>query len=259
VHSIQVKREGDLFSAPLTVPFHLMKAASTLPQTTGPETSMKIRLDTKQLATGNYAFLIAQSDDNVHEVPFRVLQKPPSIAGTPILLNTGSAAQSVLLHGSGLDRIESLSANGAAITLDNPGSGESRGATVTLAPEVNAGAVLSVLMKVTGFEEPISVPDALIVAGQKPVITTVRESSAGADSGIALNRGEMALNSLVSFEIGTRNASTVSAINLACRDAAGTPRLRIAMGETKPDAKLARESVDTVFLLFATQNAGTAG
>ncbi len=252
VHKIEYRRGGDLFGAPQSVPFHLEAVR-------GPQTSLKIRLDTKDLTTGNYSFLIAQTDDKVHEVPFKVLPKPPSITATPVVLNIGSAAQTVVFHGSGLDRIHGLSADGATIMLGDPENGDVRSATVTLAPEVKEGAMLSLRMKVTDFEGDIPIPDALLVAGQKPAITTVRESSAGVDSGIATNRGEMPLNSLVSFEIGVSHAPAVSAVRLNCRDAAGPAPLKISMGEAKADAKLARESADTVFLLFAPQNVGQAG
>ena len=252
VHKIEYRRGGDLFGAPQSVPFHLDAVS-------GPQTSLKIRLDAKELTTGNYSFLIAQTDDKVHEVPFKVLPKPPSITATPIVLNIGSAAQTIVFHGSGLDRIQTLSAAGATIMLGNPENGDARSATVTLAPEVKPGAMLSLHMKATDFEEDIPIPDALLVAGKKPAITTVRESSAGVDAGVATNRGEMPLNSLVSFEIGVSHAPAVSAVSLNCRDSGGTAPLKLPMGESKADAKLTRESADTVFLFFAPQNVGQAG
>ncbi len=253
VRKIEYKKQGDLFGTAQTVPFRLMKAASS-----GPESSLKIRLDTKDLDTGNYVFLIAQSDDKVHEAPFKVLPKPPSITGTPIVLNTGDAAQTVVLHGTGLDRIESLSADGAKVTLDDPQNGDTRGATVTLEPEVKAGALLTAHIKAQDFEEEISVPDAFLVAGRKPQITTVRESPQGDGPGVSLSPGEMSFDALVSFEIGVSHAPAVTALNLSCRDSAA-PGVKIATGDAKPDAKLAQESADSVFLLFAPRNVGHPG
>ena len=75
VSKIEYKKQGDPFAQPQTLPFHLPKEPPA-----GPEESLKVRLDAKPLATGNYVFLIAQSDAKVHETPFSVLAAPPSIS-----------------------------------------------------------------------------------------------------------------------------------------------------------------------------------
>jgi hypothetical protein len=253
VKKIEFKKPDDLFGTAQTVPFRVMKAISD-----GPQSSVKIRLDAKDLNTGNYIFLIAQTDDKLHEVPFKVLPKPPSIAGTPIVVNMGDAAQTVVLHGAGLDRIETLSADGARITLADPDGADTRSATVTLEPEVKAGALLAARIKAQGFEEEISVPDAFLVAGRKPQITTVHESRHDGGPGISLNRGEMSLDSLVSFEIGVSHAPAISALNLGCKDSE-SQGVKITMGDAKPDAKLTQESAGTVFLVFAPRNVGAPG
>ena len=253
VRRIEYKRQGDPFAQPQALPFHLPKEPPA-----GPEMSLKVRLDTKPLAAGNYVFRIAQSDEKVHETPFRVLKAPPSISATPMVLNTGVETQTVVLRGTGLDRIEKISAEDAQISLRESGSSDNRSITVTLKPEVKAGTLLSLQMKVKNFEEPVSVQDAFLVGGPKPAITTVRESSQG-NLGIALNPGEMPANALVSLEIGVLHAPVISAVNLSCEDSPGSSVLNIKMGEAKEDVKLTQESPNTLFLLFRPQRVGQPG
>ena len=253
VRGIEYKKQGDPFAQPQALPFHLPKEPPA-----GPETSLEVRLDTKPLAAGNYVFLIAQSDEKVHETPFKVLQAPPSISAAPMVLNTGIDPQKVVLHGTGLDRIEKISADDAQITLGESESGDKRTVTVTLKPEVKAGTLLTLRIEVRNFEEPVSVPDAFLVAGPKPAITTVRESPQG-NLGIELNPGEMAANSLVSFEIGVLHAPAVSAVNLSCEDSPGSSLLNIKMGEAKEEVKLTQESPNMLFLLFRPETVGQPG
>ena len=175
-----------------------------------------------------------------------------------MVLNTGVEMQTVLLRGTGLDRIEQISADDAQVTLGEGGNGDQRSVTVKLEPAVIAGTLLTLRLKVKDFEEPVSVPDAFLVGGPRPAITTVREALQG-NLGIALNPGEMALNSPVSFEMGLLNAPAVSGVNLACDGSPDSSLLKMKMGEAKEDVKLARESPDSLFLLFRPENVGPLG
>jgi hypothetical protein len=253
VRKIEYRKQGDPFAQSQALPFHLPKEPVI-----GPETSLKVRLDAKPLATGNYVFLIAQSDGKVHEAPFKVLSAPPSISDTPMILNTGVETQTVVLHGTGLDRIEQISADDAQITLGEGGSGGERNATVRLKPQVKEDTLLTLQLKVKDFEEPISLQDAFMVGGPRPAITTVRESSQG-NFGIGLNPGEMAASSLVSFEIGLLHARVVSRVDLSCENAPDSALVKVKMGEAKDELKLTRESPDTLFLLFRPESVGPPG
>lgn len=249
VKKIDFKKQGDPFAQPEAVPFRLPKEPPE-----GPESSMRIRMDAKPLATGNYVFLIAQSDGQEHEAPFKVLPPPPAVSGTPLVLNTGSDQQELVLHGTGLDRIEQISAAQAEIALGESASGDQRNVTVKLAPDVKAGTLIAIELKVKDFEQPVTIEDALLVAGPKPAITSVRESHQD-NLGIALNSGEIARNSLVSFELNVLHAASIAAIRLACEDGGG---VTIKPGNNK-DARLIQESPDTVFLSFRPETVGQAG
>lgn len=251
VKKIEFKKEGDPFAEPAGLPFRLPKEPPD-----GPETSMRIRMDAKPLATGKYVFLIAQSDGKEHETRFKVLPPPPAISGTPLVLNTGTDEQMLALRGSGLDRIEEISAEHAEITLGDSGGGEERRVTVKLSPDVKAGTLISLQLKVEDFEQPVTIEDALLVAGPKPAITSVRESHQD-NLGITLNSGEIARNSLVSFELNVLHADSISAIQLACEDGAGG--MRIKAGESTDAARFIQESPDAVFLSFRPDAVGQSG
>jgi hypothetical protein len=175
-----------------------------------------------------------------------------------MVLNTGIDTQTVVLQGTGLDRIEQISADGAQIILGETGSGDKRSASVKLKPDLKDGTLLTLRMKVKNFEEPVSVPDAFLVAGPKPAITTVRESSQG-NLGIELHPGEMAANFPVSFEIGVLQAPLVSTVNLSCENSPGSSPPNIKMGEAKEDVKLTQESPNLLFLLFRPESVGQPG
>jgi hypothetical protein len=238
VHKVEYEKQGDPFAEPQPLPFHLPKEPPA-----GPETSLKVRLDAKPLATGNYVFLIAQTDGKSHEVPFKVLPAPPSVTGTPVVLNTGIDSQTVALHGTSLDRIQEITADDAQFTLGNDGDGSTRNVTVRLSSAAKAGTLMAVQLKVKDFAAPVSVDDAFLIAGPRPAITTVRESLQS-NLGIALNPEEMAASSPVSFEAGTLHAPAVSEVDLSCADSPDSSPLKITMGEAKDPVKLTQESAD---------------
>lgn len=248
---IEFKKQGDPFAQPEPVPFHLPKEPPD-----GPEPSVLIRMDAKPLTPGNYVFLLAQEDGKVHEAPFKVLPPPPSISNTPLVLNTGTEEQRLVLHGSGLDRIEQIFADNAEITLGDSGGGDTRSVTVKVAPGVKAGTLIPLRLKVADFEDPVVVHDALTIAGPRPAITTVRESRQD-NLGVALNDGEMAANSLVSFELNVLHASAISEIRLSCGDDA--PVRITAVGDDKLHARFIQESSRAVFLSFRPETVGQPG
>ena len=253
VHKVEYEKQGDPFAEPQPLPFHLPKEPPS-----GPEASLKLRLDAKPLATGNYVFLLAQADGKSHEIPFKVLPAPPSVTGTPMVLNTGIDSQTIVLHGSSLDRIEGITADNAQFVLGDDGDGSARNVTVKLAPAAKAGTLMAVQLKVKDFVAAVSVDDAFLIAGPRPAITTVRESLQS-NLGIALNPGEMAASSPVSFEAGTIHAPAVSEVDLSCADSPDSSPLKITMGESKDPVKLTQESADTLFLSFLPKAVGPPG
>lgn len=255
VKKVEFKKQGDPFAQPEPVPFRFPQEAGT-----GPEPSLRIQMDVKPLTAGNYVFLIAQSDGKEHDAPFKVLPPPPKISDTPLVLNTGTDPQTVTLHGSGLNRIEQISANDAEITLGDAGSGDQRAITVKVAPGIKAGTLITLNLKVTDFEQPVAVEDALLVAGPKPAISEVRQSHQD-NLGVALKDGEMPGKALVSFELNVLHANSISAIRLSCEDGGGiTIKAGDNNGENDKDkARFVQESSDSVFLSFRPETVGPSG
>ncbi|HWE52683.1 MAG TPA: hypothetical protein VG273_23020 [Bryobacteraceae bacterium] len=254
VRKIEYKKQGDPFAEAQSLLFHLPKEPAD-----GPESSLKIRLNANPLTPGNYVFLIAQNDGRVHDAPFKVLPLPPAISGTPIVLNQGSQDQTVVLHGTGLDQIENVLSDEAQITLGEGGTGEARSATIKISPDAKPGTFISVQLKVKDFEEPVTVEDALSIAGPRPAIAAVRESAPG-NPGVALNPGEMASNSLVSFEMTLQNAPEISGVALFCGNSTrGAPPLRVKASDGKDNPRFIQESADSVFLSFRPDSVGRTG
>ncbi len=162
------------------------------------------------------------------------------------------------MHGASLDRIQKITADDAQFTLGDEGDGATRNVTVKLAPAAKAGALMAVQLKVKDFAAPVSVDDAFLIAGPRPAITTVRESLQS-NLGIALNPGEMAASSPVSFETGTLHAPAVSEVDLSCANSPDSSPLKITMGESKDPVKLTQESADTLFLSFLPKAVGPPG
>ena len=187
-----------------------------------------------------------------------MLPAPPSLTGTPVVLNTGVDSQTVVLHGTSLDRVEQITADDAQFTLADEGDGTARNVTVRLTPAAKAGSLMAVQLKVKDFAAPVSVDDAFLVAGPRSTITSVRESQQS-NLGITLNPGEMAATSPVSFEAGVLHAPAVSEIDLSCADSPDSSPVKITMGEAKDPAKLTQESADTLFLSFLPKTVGPPG
>ncbi len=220
VDKLSYKSKDDKFAEPSPLPFSLPKGPRA-----GPETTLETQIDPQSLAAGNYEFLIAQDDAKVHEVPFKVLPVPPQISNLPLVAHTGGDSERITLRGTGLDRIEDLSAGDVRITLGEPKKGDEREADITVNPGIAKGSRITVQMKVKDFEQPIGLTDALLVAGPRPAIGGVR-ASLPSDLGIELQAGEIPENSFVSFALDVGNVvgntPEVTGVNLAC-DGGGPP------------------------------------
>lgn len=252
VHKVEYKKLGDPFAQPQPVLFHLSKTPPS-----GPESSLELRLDAKPLAAGNYEFEIAQTDDKVHDTPFKVLPPPPTVSATPIILNTGAGPQTVTLHGARLDRIESATADHLRITLGDGGDGTARDIHVTLDPAAKPRDMVALQLHVKDFEEPVTIPDAFVIAGPRPEITAVRQSPQDSP-GVALHPGEMPANAAVGFELAVSHAPVIAAVDLSCDGSADSP-FQLKLGESKDDTKLTRKSAGTLFLLFRPDKVGQPG
>ncbi|MDE3198964.1 MAG: hypothetical protein KGN84_21625, partial [Acidobacteriota bacterium] len=231
VKKVEYKNAEDQFAEPVMLPFRVSQ-----------ETTLETQLDPSAIGAGQYQFLLVQSDGKEHEVPFQVLPDAPQIKNLPLTVNTDAPDEEILLEGSGLDRIEGFSADHAQIEM----GGNGRSISVKLDDSVAAGAKIALRMKVQGFAEPVTLPDALIVAGPRPQITGVHPAQAP-DPGVALRVGEIAAGSFVGFAIETAHAPVVTGVRLSCGSKGGTT------------VKPRQEAAGALFLSFNPSNVGEPG
>ncbi len=251
VTKLELKNRDDKFAQPSSVAFLLPKGLRE-----GPQTTLETQVDTGSLTPGNYEFLVAQSDGDAHAVPFKVLPAPPRISNLPLLVNTGQGSR-VVLHGDGLDRIESLSADGAKIELDEPATADERGATVTLDPSAKKGKKLTLRMKVKDFDQPIGFENALVVAGPRPVINNVGISLP--PGSVLAAPGEIPADSAVSFELSIAHATDLNSLRLYCDGEADAKAVVIRPGDASDDSRLRQEGPGSYFLAFNSGSIGQPG
>jgi hypothetical protein len=249
VNKLSWKNCDDKFAQPSAAPFILPKGPHA-----GAQDAIETEIDTRSLAAGNYQFLLAQSDGAEHPVPFKVLPAPPQISNLPLLVNTGESTH-ITLRGSGLDRIESLSAEGARIETDEAHKGDERGATVTLQASVHPGVKLTVRVKVKDFDQPIAFTDALTVAGPRPAIGNIRLSLP--PSVVALVPGEIPADAAVSLTFGVTPETTIDSVNLYCAQTEGKSITIQAAG--MGESRLRQEGSGVLFLSFKPGSVGQPG
>lgn len=251
VNKLSWKNCDDKFAQASAIPFILPKGPHA-----GPQSGLETQIDTQSAKAGNYEFLIAQSDGADHTVPFKVLPAPPQISNLPMLVNTGEDAH-IVLRGKGLDRIESISADGARIEMDNAVTGDERGATVTLDAAAKLGATLTIQVKVKDFDQPIAMTNAVVVAGPRPAITDIRASMP--PSAVALQTGEIPSDSSVSFEFAVKPAVPVVSAEVYCAAAPDAKGITIQTGQAVGESRLRQEGSGILFLAFQPGSIGQPG
>ncbi len=251
VNKLSWKNCDDKFAQTSAVPFILPKGPHA-----GPQNSLETQIDTQSAKAGNYEFLVAQSDGAEHPVPFKVLPAPPQISNLPLLVNTGEDAH-IVLRGTGLDRIESITAEGARVEMDNAVKGDERGATVTLDAATKVGATLTIRVKVKDFDQPIAMTGALVVAGPRPVIEDIRVSMP--PSAVALEPGEIPSDTAVSFAFTVKPAVPVVSVDLYCAATPEVKAITIQTGQASGDSRLRQEGSGMLFLAFQPGSVGQPG
>lgn len=183
-----------------------------------------------------------------------VVPEVPAIARIPLRVHLGEFAQKVTLSGSGLDRIAKLECAKAAFAAAGQGD-KQREFIASLAEDAQPGETLDLKMTVEGAGEPLTVPDAIVVAGPRPRIDSV--SAALPDGlGVSLREGELPFASFVSFALKVSHAGQTPVARLLC---SGAPPFGIRIGEQHPAARLVATTPGTLFLTVEPAGAGLAG
>jgi len=243
-----------------------VKVSLTLPhgKRGGDQESADAELDTNSLKPGPYRLLLAQSDGVSHPIPVTVLPPNPKLEDLPLRPNLDEKSQKLLLHGSGLDRIEKLTTEAGEIELapaSHPGEtpGDTRQATIKLGPKAGKDERCSLRMKVQGVEAPVTVADAIEIRGPRPRITAVRKSYPQS-FGLALNDDEIPAAVTASFALAVAHAGDAPLVDVTCADAGPLrQRLRLAAGDRNGGARLDMAGEGVLFLSLDPGSVGRSG
>jgi len=141
----------------------------------GPQNVVAFDIDTAK--QGTYTLTLAQADGATHKMPITVQPPNPKVSNLPLRFNSGEARQKIHLKGSGLDRVEGITSGAGEIS----GSGEdaSWSGEIRLKPELKRGQSFALVLKVSGLDNALTLPDAVEIVGARPQIHSVQKSTAG--------------------------------------------------------------------------------
>jgi hypothetical protein len=178
-----------------------------------------VNIDTTKLPAGSYFLKLTQTDGSNHDLRFVVHQPNPTLSNLPLRANLGESRQTFALEGTGLERIEGISSEGATWTLAPVATDarnlRERKATLKLMPKARKGESLDASLNVSELHSPLKIFDVVQVVGPRPKITGVNESSSQTTD-IALRQGEIAAGGPVSFSVQTENAGSNPDFELRC-------------------------------------------
>ncbi len=225
--------------------------------------SLETELDASTLKPGRYLMRLSQLNGTTHDVPVTVLPPAPKIEDLPLRVNLGEPQQTLVLKGTGLNRIEQMTSKGAVWKLGAlPGTGDDlmeRDAAVTLAPEVKQGERLDIALKVAGMTAPLQLPGALLVAGPRPRILGVKISFPQ-EADVALREAEIPAGSSVSFVIQAANLGPQPSVRLQCYNPFDTKAaLALRPGIRNGLAELDFAGEDSLYLLLDPGVVGQSG
>ena len=222
----------------------------------GPQDSVIFNLDTAK--RGSYRLLLAQSDGVAHEVPVTVLPPNPKISNLPIRLNAGETSEAILLQGSGLDRVETISSKAGEIT----GAADAQGWSGAIAPKaaLAKGQRFSLLLKINGLDSAIKVPDAIEVVGPRPKIQSMRKSLAGA-LGIEIGADELPAGTAAGLVLTVAHLHETNRprVELGCETGELRQSMTLAPGEPSGSASLTFAGPSALYLSVDPGAIGYAG
>jgi hypothetical protein len=251
VEKAAIRKEEDEKAAPEDLVFYL-----PLGKRAGPQTSIELDVDTAKFAAGRYRVLLTQSDDKPHSVALRILPPHPIVANLPLAANLGEKSQTVIVRGTGLDRVEQIHSQRADIDLFPGGSAAERKATVRLHEGTGKGERLDIDLKVEGLHRPLRVGGALVVLGPRPKIGMVK-TSLPEDLSVPLQDGELPSGAVASFSMQVENVSSEASVQLRC--AGNGPAVTVRAGEKRNAARLEPAGQGLLFLSIEPSIAGQPG
>jgi hypothetical protein len=258
VRQVEILPAGESHATPKELSFTLPKGEGA-----GEQTSLQVELDTSSRPAGAYLLRLTQASGAPHDVAITLHPPNPTLAQLPWRVNLGEPEQEVELHGTALERIESITSRDAQWKLAPvpPGSHDltQRPAEIKLLPGAKKDQLLDASVEVEGLHAPLRVSDVLRVAGPRPKILGA-QASFPQQSNIALQPGEIPSGSAVSFAIQAENVGAQPALALACRDASDTRQaVTLRPGDKTRDAELDFAGQGVLFLSLDPGTVGQSG
>ncbi len=223
----------------------------------GEQRTVEVELDTR--TRGAFRLLLVQGDGLTYGVPYTVFPPHPRIANLPLRPNAGETVQQLTIEGSGLERIEKLLSDAGEIELAAPASPSARPATFRLAASARKGARFPLRMKVQGIDEPVEVDGAIVIAGPRPRLASVRKSLAR-ESGVSLREGEVPAGAAASFALTVENLEGTPRVEVTCSDGRELRKtLELAPGDRAGGASLEMAGEAMLFLSLDPGEVGQPG
>jgi len=229
----------------------------------GEKHTLETQIDTANLDPGKYLLMLTQLNGAVQDVPLTVHPPNPKLAGLPLRANIGEPQQTLILKGSGLERISRIASDGAEWTLAPVPSGDDhlqeRKATIRLSPKAHADEILSASLYVEGIRQPLRIPDIVHVVGPRPKITDV-QTSFPKETNIALEKNEIPAGSAVSFAIQAANMGSSPELTLGCSNQSDTrQQITLHPGDNSSTAQLDFAGSSVLFLSLDPGAIGQSG
>jgi hypothetical protein len=237
----------------------------TLPKADGAEeqTSLEVGIDTAGLPAGSYLLKLTQTNGSIHD--FRIVVHPPNptLSNLPLHVNLGETQQTFALEGTGLERVEGISSEGAtwavAPVASDTQNVRERKATIKLLPKVKKGETLDAGLTVSELHTPLKIFDVVQVVGPRPKITGASESTSQTTD-VALRQGEIAAGGPLSFAIQTENAGSHPTFGVSCANQGDVKKsLSLHPGDRIGNAQLDFAGEGILFLSVDPGSVGRSG
>ena len=223
------------------------EVAFTLPlgKRAGVQNGVIIHIDTSK--QGLYHLSLMQSDGVAHKVPVAVLPPNPKFSNLPIRLNVGETRESILLSGSGLDRVEAILSDAGEIA-GGPDSGNWSG-EIHLKAGLKSGQTFPLRLKIMGLDDSLTVPGALEIVGPRPKVRSLQRSLVGA-MGIEIGADELPAGMAAGLvlTVDRLRDSTRPKLELNCADGELRQALTLAPGGPASGASLTSAGPGVLYL-----------
>ena len=254
VERVSLRKPGWLGQSPVDLEYALPKGLRA-----GPQDKVNVQIDTDGLASGEYLLAFAQTGGSTQDVPVNVQPPPPKIDNLPLRANTGAGEQRFVLKGSDVDRIEAITADGAAIRLGAPAGAGEREVFVTLKDGAKKGDRIAFAVKITGAPTDVRIANGIAVLGPRPRIAGVKATLPDQLS-VPLREGELPAGSFVGFSIQLGEPDPQPVLRLECKEPERTLQaVRVRPGEKLAAVKLEAPGENALFASLDPGGIGRTG